>query len=395
LLQLVDLYSVRFWACVAVATLLLGSIRVIKARRWAFASINIGFITLHLGFRPTTAAIISALFLGWLALRLCGEKRTRLMAVAVSGAFVLALFALHKAAWALEHQSLLAITPALEVIGFSYVALRWVEISRAVIEGRRPPPDFASTINYLVPFHMLAAGPIQAYEEFTAQPDLPPPPTREEALTAFERIASGMFKKYVLANYIDKIFLTGFHTGGAYTLLEMQINFIWLYLDFSAYSDVAVGVGRLIGMATPENFDRPYLARNMIEFWERWHVSLSQFIRRNLFFPLQIALTRRTGGVAPLTCASIAFAVSFLLCGLWHRIDFVWLAWGALQASGLIVCNFYRYYLTKRIGRKGVSAYLANPWIHLLAIFITFEFSAMAVMIVTYPFSELRLWTNS
>ncbi len=102
---------------------------------------------------------------------------------------------------------------------------------------------------------------------------------------AFDRIASGLFKKYVLANLIKRLFLTDYRSAGLYVLLEVQLTFIWLYLDFSAYSDVAVGVGRLMGVATPENFNRPYLARNIIEFWERWHISLSQFIRRNIFIP--------------------------------------------------------------------------------------------------------------
>ena len=85
----------------------------------------------------------------------------------------------------------------------------------------------------------------------------------------------------------------------------MQLNYLWLYLDFSAYSDIAVGVGRLMGVATPENFNRPYLARNMIDFWERWHISLSLFIRRNMFIPIQLALMRRTDGRRPLLVASV------------------------------------------------------------------------------------------
>jgi alginate O-acetyltransferase complex protein AlgI len=390
----VDLYSVRFWVCVAVATIALNPLRSPRARRWTFAAINLGFVILHLGAKPSTLAVPGGLFFGWLALRLAAGGRQKSIALAAAGIAVLVLFFVHKAAWWIEGLSLGRLSPALEIIGFSYVALRWVDVSRAVGEGRRPAPDLTSLFNYLIPFHMLAAGPIQAYDEFVDQPGVPPPPRFEEVLSAFERIAAGLFKKYIFSNYIDKLFLTGFHAAGAYNLIEMQLNFIWLYLDFSAYSDVAVGVGRLMGVATPENFNKPYLARNVIDFWERWHISLSQFIRRNLFFPLQVALMRRTDGKHALTCASISFAVSFLLCGLWHRIGFAWLAWGALQAAGLIICNLYRYYLTKRLGRKGVQAYLADRWIRILAILLTFEFEAFTVMVVTYPFSEVRWWTT-
>ena len=172
---------------------------------------------------------------------------------------------------------------------------------------------------------------------------------------------------------------------------EAQLTLIWLYLDFSAYSDVAVGVGRLIGVATPENFNRPYLARNIIDFWERWHISLSQFIRRNIFIPLQLALLRCTDGQRPLLVASLAFSVSFLLCGLWHQISLRWLAWGAFHAAALVICNLYRYWLTKRLGRKGVNRYVANRWIRLVMMALTFEFNVAAVFIVTYPF-EVPTW---
>ncbi len=206
-----------------------------------------------------------------------------------------------------------------------------------------------------------------------------------------------MFKKYVLAQLIEKLFLTDYRSHGGYVFLEMQLSYIWLYLDFSAYSDVAVGIGRLIGVATPENFNRPYLARNIIDFWERWHISLSLFIRRNIFIPIQFALMRRTVGSYSLWIASFAFSVSFLLCGLWHGISPRWVAWGTFHSCGLIVCNLYREFLIRRIGRKGLKQYLANPWIRLAATALMFEFAVTAVAIHTYPFHEIspRTWMSS
>ncbi len=363
-----------------------------RRRKWAFALVNLGFLGLHLKVSPHLIVVAGGVVVAWLILRLAGTHRAAGPVLGLGGAAVLALFVLHKrpeigAGWG-PHR----IEPILTLVGFSYVALRLVDVARAVAEGRRPAPDLPSTFNYLLPFHMLAAGPIQSYEEFADQPGVPPPLGVGGALAGLERIAAGLTKKFVLANLIQRVFLTGFHAGGPYFLVEMQWNFLWLYLDFSAYSDVAVGVGRLLGVATPENFNRPYLARNVIEFWERWHISLSLFIRRHIFYPVQFRLMRRTDGRAPLLCASAAFAISFLLCGLWHRIDLAWLAWGAFQASGLIACNLYRASLTRRLGRKGLNRYLANRGIRLLAIALTFEFSALAVVIVTYPFEELAWW---
>jgi D-alanyl-lipoteichoic acid acyltransferase DltB (MBOAT superfamily) len=385
-MTVLDPFAVQFWWIVAVAIVVLVPLRVAGARKWVLSGINLGFLTLAM--KSGVVPVLILVTVAWAVLRACAG-RFGSAALAVGGVGTLAMFLENKLPWLGASAGLGSINPILTTIGASYVVLRLVDVGRLVHEGRQPPPDFPSTINYLLPFHMLAAGPIQSYEEFAAQPAVPNPPTRLEATQGFERIAAGMFKKYVLAQGIQRLFLTGFHAQGPYQLLELQLNYLWLYLDFSAYSDIAVGIGRLIGVPAPENFNRPYLARNVIDFWERWHISLSQFIRRNLFIPIQMTLMRRTEGARPLLISSFAFTVSFLLCGLWHSIGWVWFAWGVFQASGLIACSLYRHFLIKRLGRKGYNRYMADPRIRLAAIVVTFEFAALAIAIVTYPFQEV------
>ncbi len=392
----IDLYAMRFWLFAGAGIAVLNPIVAPRARRWAFAALNLGFVAAFLGTSERFAAVIAGLMairatLGMLRPgRAGGAAAVTTLATATAG-----LFLVHKRPDLLagrmpDADSLEAI---LVTIGFSYIALRLYELARAIREGRHQPPDLASMVNYLLPFHMLAAGPIQAYDDFVDQPPIPPPLDVDASLDALGRITSGLFKKYVLARLVQELFLTDYRSTGWYVLVEAQLTFLWLYLDFSAYSDVAVGVGRLMGVATPENFDRPLLARNIIEFWERWHISLSMFIRRNVFIPLQLALMRRTGGSRPLTVAALAFTASFLLCGLWHQVGWRWLAWGGFHAAGLIACNLYRHRLNKRLGRKGVNRYMENPWIRFAAIFLTFEFNAAAVFLVTYPF-EVPRWIS-
>jgi D-alanyl-lipoteichoic acid acyltransferase DltB (MBOAT superfamily) len=386
-------YSVSFWWVVGLALVLVVPLKKPTARKWVLAGINLSIFMLVMtpGPRAAVVRVLQVFLLAVVAnvlLSLCAG-RFRKVSAALGGIVVLTLFLVHKLPWLGESLTVSPVNPLLGAIGFSYVALRLIEVGRAVYERRHQPPDLASTINYLFPFHMLVAGPIQAFDDFVAQPAIPQPLSTAQSLAAMDRIAAGVFKKYVLAQGIQQLFLTGFHASGPYLFLEVQLSYIWLYLDFSAYSDIAVGIGRLIGVATPENFNRPYLARNVIDFWERWHISLSMFIRRNVFFPIQFALMRRTSGRFPLLVASFSFTVSFLLCGLWHQVNWVWLAWGSIQAVGLIVCNIYRTVLLKRLGRKGVDRYLADPWIRLAAIILTFEFAAFAVAVVTFPFQEL------
>ena len=270
----------------------------------------------------------------------------------------------------------------LTAISFSFVALRIVEIVRAVWEERHPPPNLPSFINYIVPFHMLAAGPIQAYDEFAAHADRVEKPSARTVLAGAERIATGLLKKFVIAFAIREAFLTNFQAHGLYALVELQFFFLWLYFDFSAYSDIAVGIGKLMGVATPENFNNPLVARNLIVFWERWHISLSMFIRRNLFIPLQLAAVRR--GLPPTLSAALAIILAFELCGLWHGFAISWIAWGAMQGIGLAVVRIYGDFLQRTLRPQGMKAYRSNLIIRWVCTAVTFEYVALTFFPIFY-----------
>jgi D-alanyl-lipoteichoic acid acyltransferase DltB (MBOAT superfamily) len=389
----IDVARVSFWLTFVLAVVVLVPITAPDLRKWAWAAVNVGFLSTLLTPGQLAWALLAVLVVH-VALRAAGGEAGRGLAAGALSAATVWLFLVHKLPDAASHTGLNPARPILIAVGFSYVALRICDVLRAVLERRHPAPDLPSTINYLVPFHMLAAGPIQAFDDFVSQPKVPPPLSTTRALEGVERIAQGLFKKFVLAFIIQSLFLTGFRARGLYLLFEAQVFFLWLYLDFSALSDLAVGMGRILGIATPENFDQPYLARNMINFWERWHISLSQFIRRNLFIPVQLWLVRKTGGRQPLWCASAAFTLSFLLCGLWHGVSLRYLLWGLLHAVGLVVANLYRYLLNRRLGNRGVKQYLANPWIRTAAIFVTFEFVALSLLVVAFPFSAAEFFTR-
>lgn len=375
---LIQLNKLDFWVVCVVAVVLLTPWTRATPRKWLLAALNLGFLALLL--RGQLLFLACAIFSIFVLLQLLGRQRFVILLCALIGLSTLSLFILHKLPTLTERLGLTTLGHILSFIGFSYVALRLVEVVRAVLEKRHPPPDFPSTINYLLPFHMLAAGPIQAYDDFVQQPAPPKLATAREVLIGMERLAAGLFKKFVLAFCLQKLFLSDFRANGVYFLIELQVFYIWLYLDFSAYSDIAIGIGNLIGVATPENFNRPYLARNMIDFWERWHISLSQFIRRNIFIPVQVSLMRKTDATRPLLCAIAAIIVSFVLCGLWHGLSVSLLIWGFVQAFGVVATHIYGYFLQKKIGSKRMKVYRANPWIRTLAVFVTFEYQAAALL---------------
>ena len=160
------------------------------------------------------------------------------------------------------------------------------------------------------------------------------------------------------------------------------MHYLWLFLDFSAYSDIAVGLGRLMRIETPENFRMPLTARNLTVFWERWHISLSMWIRRNVYTPINLFLMRRTEGRWALACACVAVAVAFVLCGLWHGLGLRFLAWGTMHGVGLMACMSYRVWLKRRIGRDGLRRYQANRFIRFAATLLTFGYVALSLVIV-------------
>jgi len=379
-LAVVPITSLKVWLVLLLAVILLTPLTHARLRRAALALVNLLFVWLCVGEYLPALLIGVALLWGLLRLRR-GRGAALLGGLVISGG-VGALFVLHKLPTLSARAGLSQLNPLLSGIGFSYVCLRVIDVWRSVHSGLHPPPGLLELINYLLPFHMLAAGPILSYDDYLKQPAVPPAPDTETVLEALERIAAGLFKKFVLAYLLLEMFSTGWRATGWYRWVEINLHFLWVYLDFSAYSDIAVGFGRLLGLTTPENFNRPYLARNLTEFWERWHITLSQFIRRHLFVPLHMAFLRRSDGRHALLGASLALLVSFLLCGAWHGLTGAFLAWGLLHAAGLVAGNLYKEWLRRRLSPAALARYQAAPLIRALAVFATYQFVAFSLWLV-------------
>jgi len=386
---LVDLADWRYWLVTCLAAIVLSLAARATTRKWFLAGFNLGFVGMLAGWRSGSLVCLCMLVV-YFALVLIGRGRHPRVWLALASSALLLAFVFHKSpGLAIEAAptldlSLHRVSEILSIVGFSYVTLRAVDVMRSVYEKRHPPPDLPSTVNYLLPFHMLAAGPIQAYEDFT-QPASGRDVSFFDYFVAVERVAWGLFKKFVLAFAVYELFLNDFESNGVYFWIEVQFFFLWLYLDFSAYSDIAVGVGQLIGVRTPENFDRPYLARNLVNFWERWHISLSLFIRRNIFYPIMLTAMRDTDGRRPLFSATLAYTVAFVLCGLWHALTINFLLWGCIHAVGLCTVTLYSHFLTRTLGSSGVKAYLANPLVRIVGIIVTYEFVALSMLALFYP----------
>lgn len=373
----VGITSAAFWLVVVLGLLVVVPLTRPRLRAWAITALNLGFLAFVQ--RRWVVATLIVLLVSWAAVRAVELGRRRMAyAAAVLGA--LALFVAFKAP-ILSQRLPPAFVVWLSALGFAYLALRLLD-ELAFVRDKGGAPSLCEHVNYLVPFHMLAAGPIHAFSDFRKQAPIPEAQSFAQALAACERITLGLFKKLVLAHVIERLFLTGFRARGWYYVLEVQLFLPWLYLDFSSYSDIALGVGRLLGIATPENFDRPYLARDMVDFWQRWHISLSQWIRRNVFLPLQMTFQRRYPDVPALTTSSLTLLLAFGLCGLWHMLSWRYAAWGLMHAVGVVAANAAQTLNVRRLGRAGYLAYRKRPLPRLLGVVLTFEFVAWSLAIV-------------
>ncbi len=211
--------------------------------------------------------------------------------------------------------------------------------------------SFVDYAMYILLFPQLIAGPIVRYNEIENQiTDRSANETWDNRFSGFFRFVIGLSKKLLIANTlgakVDEIFLMA--------PADMSTSMAWIgviaysfqiYYDFSGYSDMAIGIGKMIGFNFPENFNNPYVSRNITEFWRRWHMTLSRWMRDYLYIPL--------GGNRVKTKARLYFNlwVVFFLSGLWHGAAWNFVAWGVFHGLFLILDRLFLAKFTDKIGK--------------------------------------------
>jgi len=213
-------------------------------------------------------------------------------------------------------------------------------------------------------FPTLQAGPITRVTELVQQFSKRPLLSREEGGRAFFLIATGLLKKALIADYlaenlVNRVFDTPNLYSGAEVLIAVYAYSLQLYYDFSGYTDIARGSAMLLGIRLPVNFDRPYLASNLTDFWRRWHISFSNWLRDYLYFSLPGKRTK--------FMPYLGLVITMLLGGLWHGLTWNFAVWGLLH--GIMLAAIRGWWAWR--GRPRPSA---NPWKHAAAVFGTYQF---------------------
>jgi alginate O-acetyltransferase complex protein AlgI len=202
------------------------------------------------------------------------------------------------------------------------------------------PGNFIDFLLFMTFFPKFAAGPICRSSELMPQILRDPPQDVIEPSRAIALIVSGVFKKMILGTYlathmVEDVFQSPDNATRAELWVVMFAYSAQIYLDFSGYTDIARGCAKLCGFELPENFHYPYAATNLTEYWRRWHMSFSRWLREYLYFPL--------GGSRHGTLrTSLNLLITFTLCGLWHGPRWGFVIWGALHGIGLITHKLIR-----------------------------------------------------
>jgi D-alanyl-lipoteichoic acid acyltransferase DltB (MBOAT superfamily)/lysophospholipase L1-like esterase len=245
---------------------------------------------------------------------------------------------------------------------FTFQSLSYtIDVYRKKMEPVRNIIDFGFYVSF---FPHLVAGPIvrasvfipQIYQEFRL--------SRHEFSHALFMISKGLIKKIVISNFIalnlvDRVFDAPSIYSGFENLLAIYGYGLQIYCDFSGYTDIAIGVALILGFRLPVNFNSPYKAKSITDFWKRWHISLSQWLRDYLYISLG---GNRKGKIR----TYFNLMITMLLGGLWHGASLKFVIWGGLHGIGLVI---------NKIWNSIFKGHSRPTWIgRLLAVFITFQF---------------------
>jgi D-alanyl-lipoteichoic acid acyltransferase DltB (MBOAT superfamily) len=220
-------------------------------------------------------------------------------------------------------------------VGISFITFQALSYVIDTYRGHVEPTSMLDFAVYLSFFPHLVAGPIVRASEFLPQLKERLDPRRVDTGLAFWLIASGLFKKVVISSYlashiVDPVFNFPHQHQGFDTLLGIYGYAIQIYADFSGYTDMAIGLALLLGFRFPQNFDSPYAANSLQDFWRRWHMTLSRWLRDYLYIPLGGNRQGKRRGYVNL-------AITMILGGLWHGAAWTFVVWGSLHGVGLAV----------------------------------------------------------
>ena len=279
------------------------------------------------------------------------------------------------------------------LVGISYLAFRASRLVLEVRNGLMKRPGFWEYFNFCFFLPTMPVGPINTYANYRR--GFEDKPYDVPVCRAMLRILVGMVKYEFIGGLCSQLdyasLLLDDHPHPWMDLpVAMVFYYLFLYCNFSGFCDMAIGAAALIGIPVPENFEDPFAARNMREFWNRWHITLSQWMRDVVFAPLSKYLVRIAGPANANHAVAVAIAIVFFLIGVWHGVGWNYALFGVAQSLGVVTVHYYTIFLKKRLGRDGFKAYNENRWIRAAAVTVTFCYYAATLFLFANTVPEMK-----
>lgn len=279
------------------------------------------------------------------------------------------------------------------IAGLSYILFRILHLMVDAQQGElaNPVPPLRY-LNFGTNFLTFTAGPIQRYQDFEQTQERPRALDRARVFEAVARIVRGFVKvaaisaifEYLFSNLSARLLDPGQVQPWAVVVLAWAATSVcytvYLYANFAGYMDIVIGVGWLLGQDLPENFNQPFKARSFLDFWARWHMTLSNWFKTYLFNPLLRQLAARfTSAAAAPYLGVVAFFVTFLVMGVWHGTTSVFVVYGLLMGAGASINKWWQVAATRRLGKKGYKALGERPAMGYLFRGLTTAYFALAI----------------
>ncbi|MGX4601211.1 D-alanyl-lipoteichoic acid biosynthesis protein DltB [Faecalimicrobium sp. JNUCC 81] len=272
-------------------------------------------------------------------------------------------------------------------IGISYLNFRTIQMIIEIYDGAIKEVNLLKTLYFIIFFPTLSSGPIDRSRRFES--DLEKSIPKEEYINdylvpGFGKILMGVGYKFVIAFLINTYWMSK---------IPSEINFVnsinymyayslYLFFDFAGYSLFAVGTSYILGIKTPDNFNKPFISKDMKEFWTRWHISLSRWFGDYIFSRFVISSMRKKRFKKRATAAHVAQMITMITMGFWHGLTWYYILYGVYQGVVLILTDIYQ----KK--SKFYKKHKKEKWFEIVQIVITFNIACFGLLIFSGYFAK-------
>ena len=282
----------------------------------------------------------------------------------------------------------------LAFVGISYLSFRMIYLQFELIEERVPQPNFWQFVAFCFFPFTFQMGPINPYQNlYNSWKELPTKLVLKADLLRL--FAYGFLKFFYLSSVFKTIVSTGFsgsitevHSFGQLITYVVAL-FLWIYCNFSGFTNMMVAASGVLGIKVKRNFDYPMYAKNIREFWEKWHISLTDLLREIVFMPLLLILKRKKWFSEPVMMTGL-YLIFFLIIGAWHGLTQSFLALGIYHGAGMTIHYFYNRHFPKSLNNvRSTLPYQLMAWA------INFLFISLSMVFFQNRLSQILAWIST